>query len=83
MVNSDAFKYGAVMSLLKARRSLAFELKNFRACTSDSLYENELWRQFEVRLQEIEIYEDMIPEDLAALIMTHVLHSMEVTLWHR
>ncbi len=76
-------KYGAILGLLKTHRALAFELEKFRACSSGSLEENELWRQCEARLQEIELYENMLPDDIASLIMTHVLRSKDVRSWER
>lgn len=83
MDNCDTFKYGAVLALLKTHRALEFDLARFRACTSGSLEENELWKQCKARLQEIELYEDMIPSEVASLIMTHVLRSKDLKLWHK
>jgi hypothetical protein len=83
MDNCDTFKYGAVLALLKTHRALKFDLARFRACASGSLQEDELWKQCETRLQEIELYEGMIPSEVASLIMTHVLHSKDVKLWHK
>lgn len=80
MDNIDV-KYGAILALLKIRRALEFDLERFRACTSGSLEENDLWKQCEVRFQEIELYEGMISDDIAALIMTHVSRSKDGKLW--
>lgn len=76
-------EYGAIFALLKTRRALEFDLEQFRACSSSSLKANQLWNQCEARLQEIELYEEMIPDDISVLIMTHILRSRDVKLWHR
>lgn len=83
MNSFDNFNYGAVLALLKTHRALEFDLAMFRASASGSLEENELWKQCEARLQEIELYEDMLPDDIASLIMTHVLRSKDVRSWEK
>lgn len=80
MSNCDTCQYGAILALLRTRRALELDLARFRACISGSLEENELWNQCEVRLQEIELYEDMIPSEVASAIMTHVLRSKDIKL---
>jgi hypothetical protein len=76
-------KYGAILAFLKTHQALKFDLTRFRACSSGSLEENLLWKQCEARLQEVELYEDMIPDDVASLIMTYVLRSKDLKLCRR
>lgn len=79
MDKADEFKYGAVMGLLRTHRALQYDLKRFRACMPDE-NENELWKQCEARLLEIEEYEEMISDEAASLVMMHILSQKEVTL---
>lgn len=74
--DADApFSEFAFIGLLKTAKCLFQELDDFRKNLSGSTGENILWQQYEKRLQEIETYQDMLPEEISDLVMMHVSSS--------
>lgn len=70
--DTDAsFSEFAFIGLLKTAQCLFQELDDFRKSLSGSAEENILWQQCEKRLQEIETYRDMLPEEISDLAMIH------------
>ncbi len=74
--NANAhFSEFAFIGLLKTAKCLFQELDDFRKSSSGSIEEKVLWQQCEKRLQEIETYQDMLPEKISDLVMMHANHS--------
>lgn len=67
--------FSVVIALMAAIRCLEYELSAFRN-SLNSHRGNFLWHRCEVRLLEVEKYEDILPEDIVDLIRMYLRCSI-------
>ncbi len=55
-------------------------MDEFQKSLPESIEENIFWQQYERRCQEVEAYRDVLPEEIADLIMTHAIrfHDLKI-----
>ncbi len=74
---TNSLEFGAFIGLLRTAKCLFKELDDFRKSPPDSIEENSFWQQCERRFQEVEMYRDVLPDDIIDMIVTHVIRSYD------